>query len=104
MGQLSPDARWLAYLSDESGRVEVYVQPFSPEDAAAGKPVAGKWQVSTAGGAQPRWRADGKELFYVAPGIVKLRAHTLKSCTLCRVRDRTQGQYLGAPSTESFST
>jgi eukaryotic-like serine/threonine-protein kinase len=67
MGQLSPDGRWLAYLSDESGRVEVYVQRFSPAEAAAGKPVSGKWQVSTAGGAQPRWRGDGKELFYLAP-------------------------------------
>ena len=67
MGQLSPDGRWLAYLSDESGRAEVYVQRFAPEDAAAGKPTAGKWQVSPTGGAQPRWRSDGKELFYVAP-------------------------------------
>ena len=67
MGQVSPDGRWLAYLSDESGRPEVYVQPFAPENAAAKKPVAGRWQVSTAGGGQPRWRADGKELFYVAP-------------------------------------
>lgn len=54
---LSPDARWVAYASDESGRPEVYVQPF---------PVGGaKWQVSTAGGMQPRWRRDGRELFYV---------------------------------------
>ena len=67
MGQVSPDGRWLAYLSDESGRSEVYVQPFAPENAAAGKPVTGRWQVSTAGGGQPRWRADGEELFYVAP-------------------------------------
>jgi serine/threonine protein kinase/Tol biopolymer transport system component len=67
MGQLSPDGRWLAYLSDESGRAEVYVQRFSPAEAGAGKPIAGKWQVSTAGGAQPRWRGDGKEMFYVAP-------------------------------------
>ncbi len=66
-GQLSPDGRWLAYLSDESGRNEVYVIPFSPEDAAAGKPIAGKWQISAAGGSQPRWRGDGKELFFVAP-------------------------------------
>lgn len=67
MGQLSPDQRWLAYCSDESGRPEVYVQPFAPADAASGKPVSGKWQISTAGGTQPRWRADGKEFFYVAP-------------------------------------
>jgi len=71
-GQLSPDERWLAYTSDVSGREEVYVQAF---------PTAqGKWQVSTRGGTQPRWRQDGKELFYasaqrqmiavaVAPGV-----------------------------------
>ena len=53
----SPDGRWLAYSSDESGRREIYVQPFpSP---------GGKWQVSSNGGQFPRWRADGKELFYL---------------------------------------
>ena len=55
-GQFSPDGRWVAYASDESGRPEVYVQPF---------PGPGpKIQISTAGGIQPRWRRDGKELFY----------------------------------------
>ena len=58
-GQFSPDGRWLAYVSNESGRYEIYVRPF-PESG-------GKWQVSTGGGAQPRWRRDGRELFYVAP-------------------------------------
>jgi dipeptidyl aminopeptidase/acylaminoacyl peptidase len=59
-GQFSPDARWVAYVSNEStGRPEVYVRTF-PESG-------GKWQISTTGGSQPRWRADGKELFYVAP-------------------------------------
>jgi dipeptidyl aminopeptidase/acylaminoacyl peptidase len=59
-GQFSPDGRWMAYVSDESGRGEVYVQTFP----ASG----GKWQISAAGGAYPRWRRDGKELFYVAAG------------------------------------
>ena len=58
-GQLSSDGRWMAYISDESGSWEVYVQPFP----ASG----GKWQISTKGGGQPRWRRDGKELFYLAP-------------------------------------
>jgi serine/threonine protein kinase len=58
-GQFSPDGRWVAYASNASGRYEVYAQPFP-------RPV-GKWQVSTAGGNQPRWRHDGKELFYIAP-------------------------------------
>jgi Tol biopolymer transport system component len=57
-GQFSLDTRWVAYTSNESGRDEVYVRPF-PE-------AGGKWQVSTGGGSQPRWRADGKELFYIA--------------------------------------
>ena len=56
--RLSPDGRWLAYTSDESGRAEVYVQSF-PEPG-------GKWQVSTNGGSDPRWRADGGELLYLA--------------------------------------
>lgn len=56
-GRVSPDGRWLAYSSNESGRFEVYVQNFPP--------ASGKWQISTAGGAEPQWRADGKEMFYV---------------------------------------
>ena len=63
-GQLSPDGRWLAYTSGESGTLQVYVQPFAP---AFDKPLAGKWQISTTGGTQPSWRGDGKEVFYVAP-------------------------------------
>jgi len=58
-GHFCPNGRWLAYVSDESGRAEVYVRPF---------PVsAGIWPVSTGGGTQPRWRRDGKELFYLSP-------------------------------------
>jgi Tol biopolymer transport system component len=55
--QFSPDGRWIAYQSDQSGRFEVYLQPFRGSAA----PVL----VSTEGGTQPRWRADGKELFYL---------------------------------------
>ena len=58
-GQFSPDGRWVAYQSNESGRYEVYVQPFPGP--------GGKWQVSTDGGIAPRWRRDSKELFYIAP-------------------------------------
>src|SRR5204862_49735 len=57
--QFSPDGRFVAYVSDESGRAEVYVQSFP----ASG----GKWQISTGGGDQPQWRRDGGELFYMAP-------------------------------------
>jgi Tol biopolymer transport system component len=62
-GRFSPDGKWVAYSSDESGRYEIYVRGFS--GAASGP--GGKWQVSTAGGQQARWRGDGKELFYLAP-------------------------------------
>ncbi len=55
----SPDGRWLAYQSNESGRAEIYVQNFPGP--------GGRWQVSTAGGVGPAWRADGKELFYAGP-------------------------------------
>lgn len=58
-GEFSPDGRWLAYESNESGRLEVYVQPF-PQ-------AGGKWQASSAGGTQVRWRRDGRELYYLAP-------------------------------------
>jgi Tol biopolymer transport system component len=58
-GQLSPDVRWLAYETNESGRFEIVVQSF-PEGGH-------KWPVSTGGGVQPRWRADGKELYFIAP-------------------------------------
>jgi len=57
--RVSPDGRWIAYDSDDSARYEVYVQSF-PQPG-------GKWQISTAGGVQPRWRRDGKELYYLAP-------------------------------------
>lgn len=56
--RFSPDGRWVAYISDESGRYEVYVQPFPA--------TGGKWQISRNGGAQPVWRRDGRELFYLA--------------------------------------
>jgi eukaryotic-like serine/threonine-protein kinase len=63
-GQFSPDGKWIAYQSDESGRFEIYLQPFAGPDEPQ-KP-GGKWQVSSNGGAQVRWRNDGKELFYIA--------------------------------------
>jgi len=58
-GKLSPDGRWLAYQSAESGRAEVYVMPFGGGQ--------GKWQVSANGGGRPRWSKDGKQLYYMDP-------------------------------------
>ena len=56
-GYISPDGRWLAYTSDESGRSEIYVRPFPEVDE-------GRWQVSTNGGTEASWALDGRELFY----------------------------------------
>jgi len=65
---LSPDNRWIAYLSDESGKQELYVQAFGPGAKPGASPVSGKWMASKNGSAgMARWRNDGKELVYLAP-------------------------------------
>jgi len=69
LGTFSPDGRWLAYQSDESGRYEIYVRPSLGGGA--------KWQISTGGGEAPSWKGDGKELYFKANG--KLMAVDLKS-------------------------
>jgi serine/threonine protein kinase len=70
-GQFSPDGKWIAYESDQSGRMEIYVQAFPKPGQVFGP-------FSSAGGVQPRWNPDGKELFYLSPASemmsVKLRA------------------------------
>jgi Tol biopolymer transport system component len=58
-GQFSPDGKWVAYASNESGDWEVYVTTYPG--------ASGKWQVSRGGGTEPRWRGDGKEMFYLGP-------------------------------------
>ncbi|HSR09046.1 MAG TPA: protein kinase [Bryobacteraceae bacterium] len=58
--KFSPDGRWVVYQSNESGRGEIYVRPF-PSNAGGG----GKWAISNAGGSEPRWRRDGKEILYL---------------------------------------
>ncbi len=55
--KVSPDGRWMAYMSDESGKSEIYVRPFPEVNQ-------GRWQVSTGGGDTPLWSPDGRELFY----------------------------------------
>ena len=71
-GEFSPDGRWLAYTSDESGQSDVYVTAFPSGQ--------GKWRVSPNGGALPRWRADGRELYYLSGTnqmiVVPVRATT----------------------------
>ncbi len=79
--QVSPDGRWLAYISTESGRFEVYVEPF--------KRRGERVRVSTDGGGQPRWRSDGSELFYLSlDGDVMAVG----------VRESPTGPQIGAPA------
>jgi Tol biopolymer transport system component len=66
LAQFSPDGRWVAYNSNESGTADIFVRPFSP-DASGG--AGAKWLVSKGGGANPRWRPDGKQLFYANIGL-----------------------------------
>jgi Tol biopolymer transport system component len=71
--QLSPDGRWVAFASDESGRDEIWVQAF-PE-------AREKWPVSASGGSQPQWRRDGRELYYISRDL-KLMAVDVDSAAL----------------------
>jgi Tol biopolymer transport system component len=66
VGRFSPDGKWVAYQSQESGAWEIYIAPFPPTGA--------KWQVSSDHGAVPRWRGDGRELYYVLPNSDKMMA------------------------------
>ncbi len=61
--RFSPDGKWIAYGSNESGSYEIYIQAFVPDAPASS---GGKWQISTNGGSTPHWRRDGRELYYVS--------------------------------------
>jgi Tol biopolymer transport system component len=63
----SPDGKWVAYQTNETGRTEIYVRAFS--DSPGGADAGGKWMVSNASGHSPKWRDDGKALFYVVAGV-----------------------------------
>jgi serine/threonine-protein kinase len=86
-GEISPDGRWLAYQSDESGQIEIYVRPFPAVES-------GRWQISTSGGTRPLWSRDGRELFYLSPTdsslmrVVVERGATWTASTPGRVLDR----------------
>ncbi len=62
LGRFSPDGKWIAYQSNESGRIEIYLQAFAPGAPASG----GRWQLSTNGGSIPLWPRDGRELYYIS--------------------------------------
>jgi hypothetical protein len=72
--QISPDGKWIAWQSDESGRFEIYAAPFPGP--------GGKRLISTKGGSWARWRRDGSEIFYVGDGILTATAVTVKSGVL----------------------
>src|ERR1700733_437973 len=84
-GQISPDGKWVAYASNESGDWEIYVTTFPT--------AAGKWQVSQSGGPEPRWRGDGNEIFYIGAGG-----------TLPAVPVSTTGTFASGNSTPLFHT
>jgi Tol biopolymer transport system component len=97
----SPDGKWIAYSSNESGRFEVYAQPF---------PANGeKWRVSTSGGSSPRWSSDGVELFFCTPDRAIVAALTTlakpfagSQTTLFRRPDLVRGVYDVSPDGQRF--
>jgi eukaryotic-like serine/threonine-protein kinase len=84
-GMISPDGKWVAYASNESGDWEIYVTTFPT--------AAGKWQVSRGGGTEPRWRGDGKEIFYIGAGS-----------TLAAVPVSSEGTFAAGNPTPLFRT
>ncbi|HEY7028922.1 MAG TPA: hypothetical protein VH438_15015, partial [Gemmatimonadales bacterium] len=95
---VSPDGHWLAYVSDESGQNEVYVRPFPNTDA-------GRWQVSTGGGVEPRWSGDSREIFFIDSNDALVAAHLGPGPTFSVVETRrlfdTSG-YIGQTFHQSY--
>jgi serine/threonine protein kinase/Tol biopolymer transport system component len=90
--QFSPDGRWLAYISNESGRYQVYVQPYPGP--------GGKWQISTEGGTEPVWNPNGRELFYRSGDkMMAVDITTQPSFTTGKTRVLFEGHYQLAPVT-----
>ena len=88
--QISPDGRWLVYASEESGRREIYVQPFPGP--------GGKWQISTEGGTEPVWNRNGRELFYRSGDkMMAVDISTQPSFAAGKPRKLFEGHYLPNP-------
>ncbi|MBN1833205.1 MAG: serine/threonine-protein kinase [Deltaproteobacteria bacterium] len=90
--QLSPDGKWLAYSSNESGQMEVYVRPFPEVNS-------GRWQVSTNGGDSPLWSPDGREIFYLignTEGVMAVEVETEPAFKPGKPRLFFKGSYVGA--------
>src|SRR5437899_7197605 len=92
---LSPDGHWIAYVSNESGRLEVYVRPFPGP--------GGRWQVSLEGGSEPVWAANGRELFYRNGTKMMVAVIALHpTFTMGARRELFQGNYLNDPVFRSY--
>ena len=88
--RFSPDGRWLAYISNESGRYEIYVQPYPGP--------GGKWQISTEGGTEPVWNRNGQELFYRSGRkMMAVEIATQPGFAAGRPRVLFEGEYLPTP-------
>jgi eukaryotic-like serine/threonine-protein kinase len=90
--RFSPDGHWLAYISDESGRYEIYVQPYPGP--------GGKWQISTEGGTEPVWNPNGRELFYRdGDKMMAVDIGTQSGFAAGKPRVLFEGQYAPTPGT-----
>jgi len=90
--RFSPDGQWLAYVSDESGRFEIYVQPYPGP--------GGKWQISTEGGTEPAWNPNGRELFYRSGNkMMAVDITNQPAFAVGRPRLLFEGQYLTTVAT-----
>ncbi|HVS88108.1 MAG TPA: protein kinase [Candidatus Acidoferrum sp.] len=90
--RFSPDGRWLAYISNESGRYEIYVQPYPGP--------GGKWQISTEGGTEPAWNPNGRELFYRSGDkMMAVDIATQPGFTAGKPRVLFEGRYEPTPAT-----
>lgn len=108
MGKISPNGRWIAYCSNESGRNEIYVRAFDPAGAGGGR----KWLISTDGGIEPEWRRDGKELFYirgdrltaveVSTGAPEFDAGTPKPLFEKILSEQRRNRYVASPDGQKF--
>jgi eukaryotic-like serine/threonine-protein kinase len=96
--QISPDGRWMAYQSNESGRYEIYVRPFPDVNAR-------RWKISTEGGERPLWNKNGRELFYfVQPGIMMwVPVETGPSFKAWTPRELFRGEYLATVNRTQYS-
>jgi len=95
MAEFSPDGRWLAYQTNETGRFEIVVEPFPG--------LTSKTQVSTNGGIAPRWRADGKEIYFIAPNGKLMAVPTSSSGSLFDAGTPTELFQTGIISTVSVA-